>query len=362
MEKPWMTNLLDTLQTPPAKNLAPEKPVAGGQAPQEPVAERSSVSAPQPDIFAGPIGSRWTNPTKETVSDRPGADAPFNFAGGTDNRWSPATKSPLDYEDWNESWSDRILSHAPAITVVVLLAVALGALSFFYRAQVGQSLVWLGQKLSGQSTLQNSIVTAPDAKAPTQPTTPPLSSLPPQSAAPQQPVTSSSAPATKPAPAADATSAANLPATDSSPSAANADAATNSPVDLPKNSGASANGSSNDTARSGSRHALAQSRAEKSMPRTSVSVDGGQADFQLADAALHQARTPAEKARAAEMLWTAVSNGSSDAEVELADAYGRGNGVRKNCQQARILLAAATDKNNPLAAKESAELRVYGCR
>jgi hypothetical protein len=352
MEKSWMPGLVDMLQAPP-KEAASEESTSEERVPEPP-----KVSASRSDSFTGGTGSRWAPPTKEPVSpiseepasERARASAPrsdtFTFAGGTDSRWAPTTKPPLDYEGgayWNESWSDRLLAHSPAITVAVLLVVALGALSFFYRVQVGHLLVRLGEKVSG-APVQESAVTAPNANASTvQTTSPPLASPPVQPAAPQQPVSSSDA------------------------SAAGADDATASAAGSPKNSAASPNGSSNDRPASatGSQDESAQpsqSSAENATPGVSASTDNGQAEFQLADASLRQARTPAEKARAAELLWTAVSSGSSDAEIELADVYGRGEGVRKNCQQARILLTAARDLHNPLAGQESAELRVYGCR
>lgn len=337
MEKPWMPGLLDMLQ-PPAK-----KEAAFSES-DEAVSEPSVPSAPRSDSFADEAENQWTPPAKQTVSDRPAISSPLSYGSpsGTDAEWSTTTKSPLEYEGstyWNESWSDRVLAHAPAITVVVLLAVALGALSFFYRVQVGQSLVRFGEKISGEPAVQQSAVTAPNANASTvQPAPPPL-----QSSVPQQPVSSPAPPAA------------------SAPSAANADVATKSPAVPPQASEASPTESSNDQAASESRNALVQFAATVK-PTSGISTGAGQSEFQIADASLQQARTPAEKARAAGLLWTAVSAGSSDAEIELADVYGRGEGVRKNCQQARILLAAAQDKNNPLAAKESTELGVYGCR
>src|SRR5262249_4198184 len=101
---------------------------------------------------------------------------------------------------------------------------------------------------------------------------------------------------------------------------------------------------------------------DKPEAQTFASADNGLSDFRAADAALRQAHTPEDVAHAATMLWAAVTNGSSDAEVELADVYGRGVGVRRNCQQALILLNAAREHSNPRADQESDTLRSYGCR
>lgn len=308
MEKPWMDSLMDALQGSPTKTPPPEEPVSEEPAYDSAVSERPSVSAPFADNFAGGIDSRWTRPTRP----------------------------PLDYEGttyWNESWSDRLLARAPAITVVLLFVVALAALSFFYMVQVGHSLVRLGERISGESA-QNTVTSAASTNASiAQPPAPQVQSGPPQ------------------------------PASSPNPSPAIADGATASPpVESPKHPRASRNRASNDRASSDSRGILRRPPTENSNPGISEGADDGGAEFRLAHLSLGQARTPEAKAKAAGLLWAAVTKGSSDAEIELADVYGRGNGVRKNCQQARILLAAARDKHNPLAEKESAELRVYGCR
>ncbi len=66
---------------------------------------------------------------------------------------------------------------------------------------------------------------------------------------------------------------------------------------------------------------------------------------------------------AAHLLWVAVGRGNTEAELELADLYLRGEGIpRKNCEQARILLIAASNSGNPVADQKLAELRDYGCR
>lgn len=356
MEKPWMPGLLDMLQ-PPAKR---EPASSEADESDEAVSEPAVSSAPDnfADAARNQAEDQWTPPTKRTVSDRP-VLSPLSYGSdsgspsGTNAEWARTAKSPLEYEGstyWNESWSDRIIAHAPAVTIVVLLAAALGALSFYYRVQVGQSLVRFGENLSGQPAQQSAIATPSVNDSTVQRATPPL-----QSALPQQPVSPSpGTSAANPAPTS------NAPVADSAPSTADADVATKSPAGSPKTSEGSPTGASDGQAASGPRNRSAESTAAKS--GSGISTGAGQSEFQIADASLQQARTPADKARAAELLWTAVSAGSSDAEVELADVYARGNGVRKNCQQARILLAAAQDKNNPLAAKESAELRVYGCR
>jgi hypothetical protein len=309
MERPWMDTLMDALQPPPSKKPAAEEPALQEPEFGDTASERPSMSAPMSDSFASVPRHPWTQPTK----------------------------SPLEYEGstyWNQSWSDRILGHAPAIMVVVLFAAALGALSFFYRVQVGDSLIRLGEKVSGEP-IQVSAASPPRTKV----STVPSASPPPMQYGSTQPVASSDSSVPK------------------------ADTAQGAPANLPINSKASPKTNSNDrAAASDSRDEFGPRPTEEISPQTSADIDNGRADFQIANTFLHQARTPDAKARAAALLWAAVAKGSSDAEIELADIYGRGDGVRRNCQQARILLAAARDKHNLLAGKETDELRVYGCR
>ena len=58
----------------------------------------------------------------------------------------------------------------------------------------------------------------------------------------------------------------------------------------------------------------------------------------------------------------AVEKGNSTAEMTLADLYLRGDGVTRNCDQARVLLSAASSKGNPEAMQRLQELNRNGCR
>jgi hypothetical protein len=61
-------------------------------------------------------------------------------------------------------------------------------------------------------------------------------------------------------------------------------------------------------------------------------------------------------------LWVAVENGDANAEVRLANRYISGDGVAKNCDQARVLLQAAGKRGNELATKRLTELSQVGCQ
>jgi hypothetical protein len=60
-------------------------------------------------------------------------------------------------------------------------------------------------------------------------------------------------------------------------------------------------------------------------------------------------------------LWTAVGKGNVLATVALADLYLRGDGVAKNCDQARVLLQAAQRKGSKTAASRLRDLRSFDC-
>ena len=75
-------------------------------------------------------------------------------------------------------------------------------------------------------------------------------------------------------------------------------------------------------------------------------------------------RTPSfaqERSMDASRLWSAVEAGSSAAEVALARLYLKGEGVPRNCEQARILLRAAAKSGSREARQQLQRLRSYGC-
>lgn len=68
-----------------------------------------------------------------------------------------------------------------------------------------------------------------------------------------------------------------------------------------------------------------------------------------------------DSSKAARLLWTAVGNGNSAAEVVLADLYLHGNGVVKSCEQGRVLLQAAAISGNVQGQEKLDELDTNGC-
>ena len=68
-----------------------------------------------------------------------------------------------------------------------------------------------------------------------------------------------------------------------------------------------------------------------------------------------------DSGEAAQWLWKAVSKQNVDAVLALSDLYSRGDGVPKNCDQARLLLDAAARKGSPAAAEQLRRLQGSNC-
>lgn len=66
-------------------------------------------------------------------------------------------------------------------------------------------------------------------------------------------------------------------------------------------------------------------------------------------------------AEAAKWLWKSVAKHNGQATVLLSDLYLKGNGVPKNCDQARVLLDSAARKSVPGAGERLRNLPAFGC-
>ena len=91
-------------------------------------------------------------------------------------------------------------------------------------------------------------------------------------------------------------------------------------------------------------------------------ADTGDAEFAMAERYLREKSGPGSSAAAANSLWAAVKKGNVSAEIALADLYVRGDGVTKNCDQARVLLRAAAEKGSSIASQQLAQVVRSGCR
>ncbi len=109
--------------------------------------------------------------------------------------------------------------------------------------------------------------------------------------------------------------------------------------------------------------ALASDHAAKSPPAPAAEAENpGESELILAWQYLEgQGGKPRDPTAASQLLWSAVKKGNLTAETTLANLYLRGEGVPKNCDQARVLLSAASDKGDPEAKRKLLELDRTGC-
>jgi hypothetical protein len=92
------------------------------------------------------------------------------------------------------------------------------------------------------------------------------------------------------------------------------------------------------------------------------SVDDGSRELAEAQHLLQGAGTTRNPEVAAALLWKSVRKENAGAEVQLAELYAHGQGVGKNCEQARLLLTAAAKKGASDAAQKLRQLQSGGCQ
>lgn len=103
--------------------------------------------------------------------------------------------------------------------------------------------------------------------------------------------------------------------------------------------------------------AAVEAAPEPVAPKTSE-TKGGAAELIQAQQLLAEP-SEANSAQAAALLWQSVKKENVGALMTLADLYQRGDGVQKNCMQARLLLTAASRRGSALATEK---LRTLDCR
>jgi PilZ domain len=200
-----------------------------------------------------------------------------------------------------------------AVTAMVIALLALGVV---YQKEVGSSLIWVGETLSGK-TKASTVV----------PSDKPVDTVPP---------------ATKPdgtaADSADKSLGAAIPESDPVAESKKAvDDTAKLPTSKPQSADATSPNASNVSDRSVSALDRQNAAAQKPEPNWS-------------------------ETDSVEALWGAVQGGSVSAEVSLAERFARGAGVNKNCDQAKVLMKAAADKGNREARLRLYELETQGCQ
>jgi TPR repeat protein len=232
---------------------------------------------------------------------------------------------------------------AAAGIITIALGAILGVLAFNFRQDIGSLMIQLGQIISGQD---HSAV--PSAAAPS----PPAPETKSESKPADQPTSTDKQPPaiSSREPAGDSASEANSLPTPSSPKTS---------VALRDSSVAGKSGTPGASA-------LGPSQSPSSTPVSSPAIpaDGGtgQEEFSAAREILRGSNRQRDFSRAVDLLWAGVRKGYVPAEVTLADLFRRGDGVEKNCDQARVLLVAASKKGSADARQMLEQIAEQGCQ
>src|ERR1700688_110555 len=97
---------------------------------------------------------------------------------------------------------------------------------------------------------------------------------------------------------------------------------------------------------------------------TIANGQGGAEELATAEQYLNRNHPAAagDNREAAQWLWKAVGKGNATATLVLSDLYLRGDGIPKNCDQARLLLDLAARKGKTSAAERLRNLQAFGCQ
>lgn len=284
--------------------------------------ESPKTSAPEPMVDDPPRPAFGFNFGQSLNSG-----APQNYATQASAHDTSAAKLPRSTHILTE-WeypdglpTPRTRGNSVVVAAVVACFLLLAVLLYSFRETIGRSLISLGQKLSSPS--ETSQAQVPDSAKPTDEVQQPAPANPSFQPAPANPDKENNAAASSQSQAAT--------------SSGNKSEAIPPPADREK-----------------APQAKAPPAKEESQFRDER--PGSPAE----EAAVKSARKqdPAEEVRA---LWSAVGQGNTSAEVTLAKLYLIGGGVKKNCDQARVLLRAAAKKGNTEAIAKLSQLTRQGC-
>jgi hypothetical protein len=314
----------------------PESPpdvpkVAIRTAPAVPEAHESTPPS-ESDAPARPAMSLSTAPEEKPLVDEPAVVAKTESA--TTLALQPLSLLEGKTDAGVPGWVDRF-TLGRAVSIMLVLTFLAGC--FVFHRELGQALIWLGQKMAGEESAENSptsraLPVQPPAQTPTP--APEAQSSEPASAANEE---KSSQAASDQTPSNETTTA-EIPK-----------AAENAPT--PQWKGSSPN----------ALVPLTQTNRATSTPLTSEAGESGQQEYQQAEQILRTPEREAEVPEAVRLLWAAVEKGHTGAEISLAELFQTGRGVTKNCDQAKILLSAASRKGSAEARKRLDLVQRQGC-
>ena len=220
--------------------------------------------------------------------------------------------SSMPWQPQDSQTSDgRIAYRIATGFLIIVLAVAGVVLFDMFRPKVGESLIHLGERINGSAK--------------------------------SQPVKTSTRPGSAQA------TAQTGPTNETKPDAAQTEA---KPVEAQK-------GTQGDSALpvDASKQVNTQT-SDAVIPRTAATTK--EVPNRPADRGATNSRQ--DRSTEATRLWSAVAAGDSSAEIDLARLYLKGDGVPRNCAQARVLLRAAAKSGSAEARQELKKLRTRSCR
>jgi hypothetical protein len=300
---------------PVAREKAPPPAVATREvAPAVPAAPRQKASVAAVPV---PPKSLQTKELPVSLASQSAAKARPVFA------IPPARKVYLSEPEAGTLWQKPLFLW----TMFGLLAAALTVTAYIYGVQVGKTQISSVARFAPDPVTQSE----PSAAAP--------NSTPASSTAIEAASTSTGSPA--------ALSESPSVARDVLPAAIGGRVNTSMPNDIPGNA----------VQRSGA----AGLGAKVPDQHAEMASEAGKSELTAAMADLNGDNGHRDMSSGVRLLWAAVGNGNSTAEVILADLYINGDGVAKSCDQGRVLLTVATKSGNALAKMKLDELNANGC-
>jgi hypothetical protein len=320
------------------------------------VGDRTSPSSPrrnQPDPgSAGPASAPVSGPPRFSPDPRPPVGAP------------KATYPPLPLIQWGSMGGQALEESVDAsrrkqrlgaialVVAVLLLVASVGVFAFLNRREAGESLIRLGEELSGEHAQQ-------PAKSEASATPSSIGRPASESALPANPAGANGPPSNVRRDS-QVGALAGSNASDSSAYETHQSAEAKQAGSTPRAEGAGGLEAPSSSAQPEPKNSTMKSAS----PSSEAFPEGdGHKELALARQYLRGTGVPQNRAAAAHLLWVAVGLGNYEAELELADLYLQREGAPgKNCEQARILLTAASHSGNPVAGQKLAELHNHGCR
>ena len=361
---------------PPAQEAAPSRRASGSASARPPFTKPAletpaKAPAPIPSAAAAALEAAAPLPTLRTFT--------VNDSGDVSSATVPVRPYiPPPEDSYDQAWASAKLTAPPesphlsraaagAIIGIALLLIV-GALALSFRHDIGTMVIDLGRKISGES----------HSSAPTSSAPPETGSDAGKAAESQPGEAGNSAAKNETAPASGSNLNSSTP-TDSGtnnveappksevkPTDETADSKAPSTTIAPRTTGTHPpNTTAPKSATRSTQQAASPARAAKPVevpPVTETAGDeSGLGEFNLARDFLKSGNRQQDLPKAVALLWSGVRKGYVPAEVTLADLYRRGDGVEKNCDQARVLLVAASKKGSPDARRMLEFMAENGC-